>query len=63
LERHQRGEAGLHLLELLQAVGALPVARCQLLRRAGLLVGEGLRQGNAAAHRLGPTPGCGAGPN
>ena len=29
LERHQRGEAGLHLLELLQAVGALPVSvRC-----------------------------------
>ncbi len=30
LERHQRGETGLPLLELLQAVGALPASvRCK----------------------------------
>ena len=38
LERHQRGEAGLPLLELLQAVGALPasVRRKQELEREDL---------------------------
>ena len=38
LERHQRGEAGLLLLELLQAVGALPasVRRKQELEREDL---------------------------
>jgi hypothetical protein len=36
LERHQRGEAGLPVLPLLQAVGAVP-ARCQLRRRARCL--------------------------
>jgi hypothetical protein len=40
LERHQCGEAGLHLLELLQAVGALPAS----VRRKQELVREDLNR-------------------